>query len=34
MLRDQVDITQDSKILNNMSLDVFNKESMRRYSMR
>ncbi len=34
MLRDQVDITQDSKILNNMSLDAFNKESMRRYRMR
>lgn len=34
MLRDQADITQDSKILANMSLDVFDKESIRRYRMR
>lgn len=34
MLRDQVDITQDSKVLTNMSLDVFDKESIRRYRMR
>jgi len=34
MLRDQVDITQDSKILTNMSLDVFDKECIRRYRMR
>jgi len=34
MIRDQADITQDSKILANMSLDVFDKESIRRYRMR
>ncbi len=34
MLRDQTDITQDSKVLTNMSLDVFDKESIRRYRMR
>lgn len=34
MLRDQADITQDSKILTNMSLDAFDKESIRRYRIR
>lgn len=34
MLRDQTDITQDSRVLTNMSLDVFDKESIRRYRMR
>jgi Predicted transcriptional regulator containing an HTH domain and an uncharacterized domain shared with the mammalian protein Schlafen len=34
MLRDQVDVTQDSKVLANINMDIFNIESIRRYRMR